>query len=148
MKMMDLADSPRRGDRDGRGNLSTTALREFSQWFLSVVLEEIRLSSSTFDLASLESRLARVIGVKQARTICAVLMFGPLDHEGMKSNVGEAAQIRGIVGELTASGFLRPIGGSARFSAQIPLEYCEALFPDLFISAPPLGETEDRLPRP
>ncbi|MDB4987959.1 MAG: hypothetical protein JWN04_3137 [Myxococcaceae bacterium] len=34
--MMDMADSPRRGELDGRGELSTDALLEFVTWFLQV----------------------------------------------------------------------------------------------------------------
>ena len=33
------ADSPRHGDRDGRGNLSLEALQSFSLWFLRVALD-------------------------------------------------------------------------------------------------------------
>ena len=32
-RMMDLADTPRRGDRDGRGNLSEAALKTYCEWF-------------------------------------------------------------------------------------------------------------------
>lgn len=34
-RMMAHSDMPRQGDRDGRGNLSVTALKEFVLWFLS-----------------------------------------------------------------------------------------------------------------
>jgi Fic family protein len=47
-RYMDSADSPRRGDRDGRGNLSEAALIEFSEWFLSVMLDQIRFSKAVF----------------------------------------------------------------------------------------------------
>src|SRR5581483_9115744 len=38
-RMMDLADMPRQGDLDGRGNLSLKALNEFVLWFLKVCLD-------------------------------------------------------------------------------------------------------------
>lgn len=38
---MEAADSPRRGDRDGRGNLSKAALESFTAWFLGAIREEI-----------------------------------------------------------------------------------------------------------
>lgn len=37
-RMMDHADTPRQGDRDGRGNLSEAALHSFCRWFLQVML--------------------------------------------------------------------------------------------------------------
>ena len=49
-RLMDLADSPRRGDRDGRGNLSEAALKTFSEWFLKVTLDQITFSARLFDL--------------------------------------------------------------------------------------------------
>jgi Fic family protein len=39
-RMMDMADSPRRGDLDGRGNLSRQALIEFVTWFCQVALDQ------------------------------------------------------------------------------------------------------------
>ena len=38
-RMMDEADSPRRGDLDGRGNLSLQSLIEFVTWFCRVALD-------------------------------------------------------------------------------------------------------------
>lgn len=38
--MMDLADTPWRGDYDGRGNLSQSALIDFSTWFFEVCLDQ------------------------------------------------------------------------------------------------------------
>lgn len=55
-RMMDLADSPRRGDRDGRGNLSEAALKTFCEWFLRVSPDQITFSAKLFDLSGLEKR--------------------------------------------------------------------------------------------
>lgn len=43
-QMMSLADRPRQGDRDGRGNLSLAALTEYTAWFLSSTLYVMRRS--------------------------------------------------------------------------------------------------------
>ncbi|TIL77802.1 MAG: Fic family protein, partial [Mesorhizobium sp.] len=55
-RMMDYADSPRQGDRDGRGNLSESALKDFVEWFLTVALDQVRFSITMFDLRRLEAR--------------------------------------------------------------------------------------------
>ena len=45
-RMMDHADSPRQGDRDGRGNLSESALNDFVEWFLTAALDQVRFSTA------------------------------------------------------------------------------------------------------
>ncbi|KZY35475.1 hypothetical protein A3731_17370 [Roseovarius sp. HI0049] len=50
--MMDFADSPRRGDRDGRGKLSETALKTFSEWYLKVTLGQIAFRQNSSILAN------------------------------------------------------------------------------------------------
>ncbi|HEY6517718.1 MAG TPA: Fic family protein [Steroidobacteraceae bacterium] len=57
--MMDRADTPRRGDLDGRGNLSQRALAEFVAWFLQVALDQVRFMKSLFELDTLAPRLRR-----------------------------------------------------------------------------------------
>jgi Fic family protein len=44
---MDDADAPRRGDLDGRGNLSQAALAEFVLWFLRVALDQVSSCSDS-----------------------------------------------------------------------------------------------------
>ena len=56
-RMMDAADAPRRGDLDGRGNLSQEALIEFVTWFCRVALDQLRFMQGLFDLGSLGDRL-------------------------------------------------------------------------------------------
>lgn len=48
-RMMDHADMPRQGDRDGRGNLSEAALKDFILWFLRVCLDQVTFMSELFD---------------------------------------------------------------------------------------------------
>ena len=57
--MMDLADSPRQGDLDGRGNLSLRALEEFTFWFLGVALDQVTFMTDQFELEALGDRLRR-----------------------------------------------------------------------------------------
>ena len=56
-QMMDLADTPRQGDLDGRGNLSERALVDFVTWFLRVALDQVTFMSELFDLDNLATRL-------------------------------------------------------------------------------------------
>ena len=54
-RTMDLADMPRQGDLDGRGNLSLKALQDFVLWFLSC-LDQVQFVSGPFDLNELQQR--------------------------------------------------------------------------------------------
>jgi Fic family protein len=65
-QMMDYADTPRQGDRDGRGNLSETALKEFTHWFLSVCLDQVKFMASLFEVDALAKRLRADVGKNDA----------------------------------------------------------------------------------
>ena len=57
--MLDLADTPRQGDLDGRGNLSLRALEELTFWVLRVALDQVIFMTGQFDLGTLGDRLRR-----------------------------------------------------------------------------------------
>ena len=59
---MRSADTPRQGDRDGRGNLSLSRLESFSAWFLTVALDQITFTDAMFDLKGLEKRYSALLG--------------------------------------------------------------------------------------
>lgn len=141
-RMMDQADSPRRGDRDGRGNLSEAALHEFTRWFMAVMLDQIRFTAGLFELDSLESRYRRLVadvtGDKRAPDlVSAVLRHGRLPR-------GDAALVlrvsdvtaRKTVGELVRLGFLVSDSPKTPVRLAFPLEWRERLFPNLFAEAP------------
>ena len=84
-RMMRHAGSRRTGDRDGRGQLSVTALAEFSEWMLSVMLEEVRSARASFALETLEPRYRRLLraldyDAKAQDLAGAILRFGQIDR--------------------------------------------------------------------
>lgn len=137
-RMMDYADTPRRGDRDGRGNLSEAALHSFCRWFLQVMLDQITFSARLFDLGGLENRYRRlvrdVLPDKRAEDLLsAVLRHGSLER-------GDAALVlkisersaRNTMSALTKAGFLKSASPKTPVRLAFPLEYRERLFPNLF----------------
>ena len=84
-QMMDLADTPRQGDLDGRGNLSQKALGEFTHWFLRVCLDQVKFMTSLFELDSLGSRLRdyvardKTLKPEAARLLQEALIRGQFD---------------------------------------------------------------------
>ena len=73
-RMMDHADTPRQGDLDGRGNLSQSALVDFSVWFLKICLDQVRFMSELFDIDGLAGRLRAYAGITGFRTEAATLL--------------------------------------------------------------------------
>jgi Fic family protein len=141
MRMMDDADSPRRGDHDGRGNLSRAALEAFCEWFLSVMLDQMRFSARMFDIAGLEARYRRLVADvtldrRAPDLIGAILRFGSLPR-------GDAATVlkvsertaRQTLRALVAEGFCVSDTPKAPVRVAFPPTWRERLFPNLFAEA-------------
>ncbi|OSP53722.1 Fic family protein [Pseudoruegeria sp. SK021] len=140
-RMMDLADSARRGDRDGRGNLSEAALKTYCEWFLTVALDQITFSAKLFDLGGLDKRYRRLvedtIDDKRAPDLMsAVLRHGKLDrgeaHIVLKTSERTA---RNTLKQLTSAGYLISPSPKTPVRLAFPLDYRERLFPNLFTDA-------------
>lgn len=137
-RMMDHADSPRRNDTDGRGNLSQAALVEFTEWFLKVCLDQLSFMSELFDLENLGQRLSIYVDRHEklkpegAKLLQEALMRGQFDR-------GEAPRITGlpersarrVLSDLIAEGLL---AGTQKgpVSLRFPSHSLEILFPRLY----------------
>lgn len=140
-QMMDHADSPRRGDRDGRGNLSEAALKTFSAWFLNVALDQITFSAKLFDLGGLDKRYQRLVAdtIDDKRApdlISAVLRHGTLDRGDAQIVLKTSERTaRNTLKHLTTAGFLVSASPKTPVRLAFPLDYRERLFPNLFADA-------------
>ena len=137
-RMMDMADSQRRGDRDGRGNLSEAALKTYCEWFLKVALDQITFSAKLFDLGGLEKRYRRLVEdtVDDKRApdlISAVLRYGALER-GEAQIVLKTSErtARNTLSKLTSAGYLSSASPKTPVRLAFPLDYRERLFPNLF----------------
>lgn len=137
-RMMDYANTPRRGDLDGRGNLSLRALEEFSVWFLKVCLDQIRFMTEMFELDGLAARLRRHAEKVGLRPEAAALLVEIL-HRGSVQR-GDAATITGlgeraartVLGNVIARGLLGSTTEKGPVSLRFPMAAVEDLFPRLF----------------
>jgi Fic family protein len=137
--MMDLADTPRQGDLDGRGNLSERALIDFATWFLRVAVDQVTFMSGLFDLDSLASRLRMLIARHErlkpeaAALLEQTLMRGEIER-------GEASRIAGLpvrtaqrlLNDLIGEGLLSSSTPKGPVSLRFPAHTLEALFPRLY----------------
>ena len=140
-QMMDHADSPRRGDRDGRGNLSEAALKTFCAWFLNVALDQVTFSAKLFDLGGLDKRYQRLVAdtIDDKRApdlISAVLRHGALERGEARFVLKTSERTaRNTLRQLTAAGFLTSTSPKTPVRLAFSLDYRERLFPNLFADA-------------
>lgn len=139
---MDAADQPRRGDRDGRGNLSLSTLTSFTGWFLTVMLDQIRFTEAMFDLNRLQERYTRlIVDLYPGKERLPLLVTHILRHGKMAR--GDARFVTGAsersarsdLGELISGGFLKSATPKGPLRVAFPLDYRERLFPNLFTDA-------------
>ena len=140
-RMMDHADMPRQGDLDGRGNLSTWALTDFTIWFLKVCLDQVTFMEGLFALDRLGDRLGAYAKQQAWRPEAALLLERVL-HQGEVAR-GEVGRIMGLkertARELLATLLEHGILGSETpkgpVSLRFPFRSIEQLFPSLFPEA-------------
>lgn len=138
-RMMDLADSPRQGDLDGRGNLSLKALEEYVIWFCEVALDQLRFMTQVFDLDQLSARLETHVTRDLGLSTSAVKLTQALLTRGELPR-GEAAQITGsaartarqVLSELVDAGLVASDTPKGPVSLRFTSESAETLFPRLF----------------
>jgi len=135
-KMMDYADMPRQSDRDGRGNLSVLALKEFSEWFLTSILEEIDFSAGLFCVDSFGDRFLQVSQDANAtKLFMKIFAEGPVSllDVPLLTGLPETVAVSGI-SDLISRGFLRSNAAGSLLTVSFPLSYYQVLFPDFLIS--------------
>ena len=91
-----MADTPRQGDLDGRGNLSQWALIEFVVWFLRVAFDQVQFMASLFELDTLMDRLHALVAQRDSmkpgasRLLDETLVRGEIER-------GEAPELPGFL---------------------------------------------------
>lgn len=138
-QMMDLADTPRQGDLDGRGNLSQYALAGFVTWFLKVCLDQITFMAGLFEIDTLARRLRTLVERSESlkaetvKLLEEALIRGEFDR-------GDAPRITGlpersarrVLNEAVAAGLLASETPKGPVSLRFPQDALEILFPRLY----------------
>lgn len=138
-RMMDLADSPRENDLDGRGNLSLRALETFVTWFCEVMLDQLRFMTGLFELEQLGDRLelyvSRDLGLSTgAVQLCrALLLRGsmPRGDAGLVTQMPERTA-RQTLGRLIEAGLVASATPKGPVSLRFTSTSADVLFPRLF----------------
>ncbi len=141
-------DSPRRGDLDGRGNLSEHALIAWIDYVLDVCLDQIQFMASSLDLSAMEQRIAACLIFEEESLRSGVRReaLRPLHYlfsTGAELERGEFKSMMGL-GDRTAVGALAVLlkrgllksdtpQGKVRFA--LPLHALRFYFPRLWPEA-------------
>lgn len=140
------ADSPRRGDLDGRGNLSAQGLLEWVQYFLGVCEDQVTYMSKMLALDGVKQRIEALVifrstqdkGVRREAILPLIHVFGlgPVTRGEFAQMTGLGERnARSLLSKLLATGLLvsdTPYG-PVRFG--LPLDALGMLFPNLYPEA-------------
>jgi Fic family protein len=137
--MMASADIPRRGDLDGRGNLSQEALTEFTLWFLKVCLDQVTFMSGLFDLNNLANRFQKYVEQSETLKPEASKLLEEALIRGQFVR-GEAPRITGlpertarrVLKDVIAEGLLASPTPKLPVSLRFPSDSLGTLFPKLY----------------
>lgn len=140
--MIDHPDMPRQGDRDGRGNLSEAALKDFVLWFLRVCLDQVTFMSDLFDLDNLAQRLRRYVErhptlkSEAARLLEEALFRGEFERGEIERITGlPERSARRVLSDLVDLGLLGSDTPKDKVSLRFPAIALEELFPRLYPQA-------------
>ena len=141
-RMMDLADTPREIDLDGRGNLSRLALVAFVVWFLRVCLDQVAFMSAQFELNRLSERLRSYaerdadLGEAGGRLLEEAAIRGEFERGAIARITGRPERsARRILNNLIQCGALASDTPKGPVSLRFPLSIAERVFPQLFLHA-------------
>lgn len=149
------ADQPRRGDLDGRGNLSQSALASFCEFFLTCALDQIQFMSK---LLELDGFMDRILGFADRQAALKLLpqSAGHLLRDVMlRGSVprGEAGRIlglstsgaRAVVSQLVRQRLLTSETPKSPLRLGLPIDAVGYYFPRLYpegTELPPPGSSE------
>jgi Fic family protein len=140
------ADMPRRGDLDGRGNLTTSGLVEWIDFFLDICLDQVGYMNRMLELDGMKRRIEALITFRSAHDksirpeailpLYHVFAAGPVTRRefAQMTGLGERTA-RSLLSHLLASGLLVSDSalGPVRFG--LPLDSLQFLLPELYPEA-------------
>lgn len=139
------ADHPRRGDRDGRGQLSEASLSAFIQFGLEVIKDQIEFMSEKLDLLRFENRLEDHIRRDQpfgatkhsdayVRILIEILRRGELPRGMVGPLISKAPRTaQPLTGALERAGYVTSDGPKKALRISFAPALRDACFPRLFI---------------
>jgi Fic family protein len=136
------ADKPRRGDLDGRGTLSTQALNDFCEFFLTICIDQIDFMASLLEPNHLLRRMRfHVEEEMQAGNLpkgsFSILREALLTGDVPRGRTGEITgygerMARNVVSDLLKKGYLKSETTRSPLVLSFPIDAVEQWFPRLY----------------
>jgi Fic family protein len=141
-KHLSACDQPRRGDLDGRGNLSEEALADFVSFFLNICIDQVDFMETLMQPTSLQGRITRWAKEEtqadrlspHSHTILeAVLYRGELSRSEASTLLGVSdRQARRVTSALIQRGVLSSESSRSPFFLAFPASIAHVWMPGLF----------------
>jgi Fic family protein len=141
-EQLQACDGPRRGDMDGRGNLSEAALASFTEFFLRTCIDQVDFMSRLMQPDRLRDRImiwaeeemrAGALPPKSDMVLKAILYQGALERGVVDSMLGMSERAaRRITSALLKAGAITSESTRAALHLALPAKYAERWMPGLF----------------
>lgn len=136
--LLDAADAPRKGDLDGRGTLSESALADFCEFALTEAIDQVRFMSGMFQADGIERRISHLLSVSGeikpigARLYARAFKDGGIDRGDAPGILGIPERTaRDILRAMLDKGYLVSDTPKGRVKAGFPSDLLEYAFPRL-----------------
>ncbi|MCR9124008.1 MAG: Fic family protein [Phyllobacteriaceae bacterium] len=139
---LQACDEPRRGDLDGRGNLSESALASFTEFFLQTSIDQVEFMSALMQADRLRDRImiwteeemrAGTLPPKSDLVLKAILFQGTLQRGEVDTMLGMSERAaRRITSALLKAGAITSESTRAPLHLAFPAKYAERWMPGLF----------------
>jgi Fic family protein len=144
---LEAADQGRRGDLDGRGNLSDAALADFCVFFLETMLDQIQFMSGLLGLPALRTRVERYFQFEALhldryreelmRVARALVDEGEIPRSRVQEITGKGATVSAEIAKLgLAEGYFETPSPKGPLRVAFPAKVHEFYFPQLFLDLP------------
>ncbi len=144
---LETADLGRRGDLDGRGNLSDAALAEFCVFFLESMLDQIQFMSGLLGLSALRTRVERyfqfqALDLKRyreeiMRVARALVDEGEIPRARVQEITGKGATVSAEIIKLGLDeGYFATPSPKGPLRVAFPAKVHDFYFPQLFLDLP------------
>jgi Fic family protein len=144
---LQAADSGRRNDLDGRGNLTDAGLAAFCQFFLETVLDQIQFMSSLLGLSALRTRVERYFQFETLhlklyreelmRVVRTLIDEGEISRTRVQEITGKGATVSAEIIKLgLQEGLIESPSPKGPLQPGFPPKILEFYFPQLYVDLP------------
>jgi Fic family protein len=141
------ADAPRRGDLDGRGQLSDQGLASFCRFFLETALDQVHFMNSLLELPTLRTRIERYFLVDEVaipryrqeimKVVRSLVDEGEIARHRVRDITGKGATVSAeIIKDALAGGWIESPSPKGPLRIAFPAKVLPGYFPRLFLETP------------